>query len=526
MKCRIKNDLSAISEKEYLNEVIKCIRDRKIAPHLNGELAVFAGLGNQYPVLNFLWDKVEEPYRSAMLDAFNTTVMLAPILDGHTMEEIQKLVEVVEDHIAYLIEKEDCQTVSKTAHAIVVNHLFNSSLFALAIAAYNGVKIGNAEDDLDVVSVICELFYKFTVAGLYHTTFDDNIYLMIVGILARVKVPNDARYCYKLALKAAIPDKTALMRGTLGIPAKSPVHTAVHEVPLLVQDGDPLYYEKRDFLRFFTPDFDKFKTRALDDYYRSTARSYVKWMTAFTQVASSYDVALYTYQTYKETVPLSDYKTLSTEHSILQKDHNKLLSANSKISKQLEEAQTKIQAPTIITTEKVITTQDTVELNHLRSKCAKLTQRLETQAAELAEVESLRSKIAELESELAEVRDFLNSSRDDVEEVVETISSDDFTQEELNTLYSMRAHIMVPDFPSLRKLYEYLPNSEIVFMHKRFTASFEVGSGKDVYLLCTGMCSHGVFERWENAVKHKNHGLVHKPGFKTICRRLLELQKG
>lgn len=162
---------------------------------------------------------------------------------------------------------------------------------------------------------------------------------------------------------------------------------------------------------------------------------------------------------------------------------------------------------------------DTSETDMLKSKLAKYKTRIETLESTVRELERSQLEYARLQKENRMLQEYMEA-----EESPE-LETEELSEEDIQTLSKMKAHLVVPDTHSLKQLRSILVNSTIVYISKDTMFKQEVPSSYEVYLFCIGMCSHKSYYKWRNQVEDKNYTLCMTAGIKKILRCLLDAYK-
>ena len=103
----------------------------------------------------------------------------------------------------------------------------------------------------------------------------------------------------------------------------------------------------------------------------------------------------------------------------------------------------------------------------------------------------------ELKLKMKEYEELFNAK--DTEEV-----SDDFTEEDLAILHSIKVHLTVPDLKAYKDksvIYDLLPNAKTTFVPEDHKGTITIPTGCDFYVFCTAMAGHSEWEYWKNVVK-------------------------
>lgn len=165
------------------------------------------------------------------------------------------------------------------------------------------------------------------------------------------------------------------------------------------------------------------------------------------------------------------------------------------------------------------TVVDTSETDMLKSKLAKYKTRIETLESTVRGLERSQLEYTKLQKENKMLQEYIEA-----EELPET-ETEELSEEDIQILSKMKAHLVVPDIHSLKQLRSILVNSTIVYVAKDTMFKQELPSSYEVYLFCIGMCSHKSYYKWRNQVEDKNYTLCMTAGIKKILRCLLDAYK-
>lgn len=533
MKARIVKSMSFkdIPVKDYLKEIIDRISNNSSAMNYATDDAIYVcNPYNKFVMEEQIRSRVygADNYISLLLaDAHRMTVMLAIAIKGHGPDEVIPLLDKLTELLRASVDETYPEYLDQVnVSRLVLDYIQESDMLLTLCAAYADQTITPSGEMLDgLIYTIIQIFYTIFLLLLNYNKCGKAIEPKLMSLLVCYSYTEETPYGFKVATKYVMPSGCRNIENGVFLPFKHPIANALKDICIYPQrNGNALSYSKKDFLAFFLPNYHLLKTNALSKQYKQYKHCYDTWLKYSHEIISTMTVYLQehakgsdTYERLRDEEERARTAKLVAERDNLQQEVKKL-------SRNLHNERSK--QPLIVTQTKEVVREVKVsdnEIDTLRQHNAKQAAYIGSLESELASLREYKKLADKLASENADLKEYIAAMEEPDEE--DTVDSDEFTAEELAILSTIRAHIMVPDFPSLRELYKYLPNSEIVFMHERFSASFQMGTGKDIYILCTRMCSHSVFSKWKGIVRNKTWALVSQPGLKTICRKLLELQK-
>lgn len=430
--------------------------------------------------------------------------LVVNIYDSSDKEKYSsKLSEVLND-VCDLCVKQTLQSYKPIPVFVVATGIAqDSGLYAM---------LTQIETDFELTMDILNIYARLLYSSLMPDEFNRYIYYAVEAVLYESNVLNylNEHNCYATAqlYKGLVPREYSADGVVLHHMSKSKC-PFVDEV--LVYDSLTKNFvncTKREQLSFFYPNVE-------DMYPKKINSLHTEIMNKFYNSVLDYNFLIHMVSTELSSTILEEkYRIKEEELNKRQKEYEQEVRNR---YRQKDSSSTK-QQQSIVYVDRVVTNNK--EADELRSKLAKYKARIESLETTIHKLEQQSLDISTLRKENELLLEYINA-----EEEEENEDSSELSNEDMELLSKMKAHLVVPDTHSLKQLRSILGNSNIVYTSEHSMFKQQVPSNYEVYLFCTGMCSHKSFYYWRNQVEDKNYTLCATVGIKSICKALLNAYK-
>lgn len=500
MKARLPREYRATKDIEITNETIlkeliteliefkKCEAGTGVCTPNSRSFVGSYFMSPAYKVLKSECEEELWPFCNLICEALRQTIIIKEIADNSAAPN------VLCNSFIDACEKASDKVFRMTGREYVLPASLYVDMYTLCRETSFLYLVEQSKLDTSGIAILTNIINLYTISSDYSSPMKT----MIDAWLCEYKdVPRDPARA--IAYKACMPRSHAFNRGDIFLPTdkeRYPFVTEASPYESLNGSMDNLPIEE---LRKFFPD-----AESVDKVKISTLESFAKTMLATRAVESQWLEHRVKYMN-------DEYERYCSEayNARVKYERNSNRQKSSKNEKE------------VVYVDKIV--KDTSETDELRSKVQSYKAHISALEEELSTIKSSSDKVATLAEENAALKSYIECM-ESAEEVDDNTA--DLSSEDMAMLSSIKANLVLPDLKSLKVLQQMLPNSTFVYIPTSSMYKADPPKNCDVYLMCTGMCSHKSFYNWRGKVKDWNYTICPTAGIVNICKCLLAAYKG